>query len=96
MLNWLNLIYHFLWLSGTAIIIAAFSYHDWLAHQQGIRVSQVLGRSSFQILLTVGMLLISLGLACLAQHWWERIIWLAFSIVFIFQGWQLQQKKGVQ
>lgn len=91
MIDWPHLLYHTLWILGLATILAAFSQSDWRAAQQGLKLRQVLNRPAFQIPLSLGLTLISLALALLAQTGWERFIWLAFVGVFLWQLWQLRR-----
>ena len=94
MIDWFNLLFHTLWILGLAVILAAFSYHDWLAAKQGVKLRQALDRRSFQGPLLLGLILVGLGLTLLAEVWWERLLWLGFVALFAAQGRQLWKKWG--
>jgi len=88
MIDWLNVLYNALWILGLSIVLTAFSYADWQARLDGQKLRRRLNASSFQLPLSLGLLLVSLGLTFLAQTGWERVIWLVFVGLFLFQGWQ--------
>jgi hypothetical protein len=91
MIDWLNTLYNTFWITGLALIVSAFSYNDWRAKQQGINLRQQLTSSSFQLPFSLGLALVSLGLLFLAQVWWERLIWLVFVGVFVYQSWLVKE-----
>ncbi len=70
-----------------AIILAAFSYADWQAHQNGEKLRAQLNASGFQRPLSMGLILVSASLALLADRWWEQGIWAIFVGLFAFQLW---------
>jgi hypothetical protein len=88
-INWLQALFNLLWLFGLALILAALSYADWLAHARGVRTRQLLGTPSFQRPFSTGMSLISLGLFFLSRGWFEHILWAAFTILFTWQSWSM-------
>lgn len=91
MIDWPNTFYNALWILGLSIILAAFSYADWRARLGGEKLRQRLNASSFQLPLSLGLLLVSLSLLLLAHTWWERLIWAIFVLLFVWQGWQSRQ-----
>ena len=93
MIDWLNVFYNSLWILGLAIILAAFSYADWRAHQMGIKLRMQLNASAFQRPLSMGLILVSLSLALLADVWWEQVIWAIFVGLFAFQLWSDFRQK---
>ncbi len=95
MIDWLNVLFNALWIVGLAIILAAFSYNDWLAHTNGVKLRQQLSASAFQTPLTIGLILVSLSLALLADVWWERALWGAFVALFALQWWYDRGSKDV-
>ncbi len=85
-INWLNLLYNLPWIFGLAMILAAFGYADWQAHRSNQKLKQRLNAPSFQLPLSLGLLLVSLSLLLLAHTWWERVIWAVFAALFIWQS----------
>ncbi len=86
-IDWLNVFYNAIWIIGLAVILAAFSINDWLAHTNGVKLRQQLGTSAFQTPLTGGLILVSVSLALLADVWWERALWGVFAVLFAAQWW---------
>ena len=86
MIDWANLALNALWIVGLASILAAYSYHRWLAAETSRRLRDVLSQRSGKIPFSAGMSLICVGFAYgLADRWWERAIWTAFALVFAYQ-----------
>jgi len=88
MIDWLSVFYNVLWILGLAVILAAFSYNDWLAAQNNVKLRRQFGSPAFQLPLSLGLALLSLGLTLLADVWWEQLVWLVFTGLFLFQVWQ--------
>ena len=72
---------NFLWIVGAAIILAAISYHDYLASQKKEKLINLFKRNSFQKPLFSGLFLVTAGIA-LSVHF----LWLSFimGILAIF------------
>lgn len=62
---WGNIFANFAWIFGASIILADFSYHEFLAHQKKASLIKVLKKSSFKRPFYWGLLLIAIG-ACLS------------------------------
>lgn len=90
MIDWLNVIYHLLWVFGAAIILSVFSYADWQATQQGLKLRNLLQAVPYQRLILLGCILISLSLFMLAERWWQQILWGVFFGLFGLQIWLLR------
>ncbi|RMF35770.1 MAG: hypothetical protein D6759_04415 [Chloroflexi bacterium] len=82
-----------LWVVGLAIILAAFSYADWLAHDWGVSSRQVLSSSIFWVPFSTGMALVCLGLALVGRGGWERVVWAALALLFAGQGWTMKRSR---
>ncbi len=89
MINWPSVAFNGLWVIGCAVILAALSYTNWLAHVRGTRARQLLGSSTFQLPFTVGLGLIALGLFFLGRGWLEHVLWAVFVVLFAWQAWSL-------
>ena len=86
MIDWVNVALNSLWILGLSIILAAFSYHHWLAGETSRRLRDVLAQPSWKLPFSVGMVLTCVGFGyALAQHWWEKTIWTALALSY---GWQ--------
>ena len=94
MIDWAGLAFNALWVLGAAVILAAlsFSYYEALrlrsgqAQRRGERLQAQLSAPGFQTWLSVGLILISLGLALIGPRWWERVLW---GLLCAASAWQL-------
>ncbi len=94
--DWLNVFFNAIWIVGLAIILAAFSYNDWLAHASGVKLRQQLNSPTFQAPLTLGLMMVSASLALLADVWWEQVLWWAFVALFAVQWWFDRKTRNVE
>jgi hypothetical protein len=86
MIDWVNVALNALWILGLSVILAAFSYHHWLAAETSRPLRQVLSQPSWTVPFSSGMALSCVGFGYgLGVRWWERAIWTALSLVFAFQ-----------
>ena len=89
LIDWWNVFFNSLWILGLAIVLAAFSYHDWLARETGRRWREVFKEPSWKLWFAVGMFLTCAGFGLgVAARWWERGLWALFAGSF---GWQTVQ-----
>ena len=93
MIDWLNVLFNLLWVLGLALILAALSYADWLAHVRGLRTRQLLGTPTFRFCLSAGLGLVSLGLLLLSRGWLERLLWAGLVLVLAWCAWSLQRER---
>lgn len=89
MIDWPHIVYNGLWIVGCAVILADFSYANWLAHVYGVRTRQLLGRRGFQLVFFVGLSLIALGLFFLGHGWLEHALWALLAFLCAWQSWSL-------
>ena len=93
MSDWQQVVVNSLWIVGLAVIVAALSYHDWLAHRNRVRLRDVLATSSWQQPFSAGIGLVCLGLALTGRVWWEHLVWAALGLAF---GWQLIRSRRLK
>lgn len=75
-----------LWITGLAVLLAALSYHDWLAHETGRRLRDQFKTRSWGIPFALGMTLFCTGLAAARDTpWWERALWSTLGLSFLWQ-----------
>jgi hypothetical protein len=96
MIDWLQVAFHALWILGCAVILTAFSYHNWRAPRCGIRTRQLLGASSFQFPFCVGLFLASLGLFFLSRGWLQHGLWAVSIVLFGRRAWELRKSVLLQ
>jgi hypothetical protein len=80
-IDWISLLFNSFWIIGTAILLAAFSFHTWQAQQSKTPLRKQLTRPAFSRLYWAGLTCIGIGLAGTSQYFWETVIWLAFVII---------------
>jgi hypothetical protein len=79
-INWRSVIFNSFWLIGLAILLAAFSYHYWLARQINGRLRDQLNHPTFQRLYWLSFVFVGIGLAGTSQKTWEMIVWIIFIL----------------
>jgi multisubunit Na+/H+ antiporter MnhB subunit len=97
MIDWASLAFNGLWVLGTAVILAALSFSHYEAQRRGERLRAQLAAPGFQAWLSVGLALISLGLALIGPRWWERLLWgllCAMSVWQLWAAWREGRAKG--
>jgi hypothetical protein len=95
-IDWPRVAFNTLWIVGCALILAAFSHTHWLARTRSTRTRQLLGAPTFQIPLSVGLVLISLSLFFLGRGWLEHVLWAVFTCLFAWQAWGLWRDGRTQ
>ena len=76
----LQIISNFMWILGLAIILAAFSYHEFLAHLQKTKRQEIFKRDSFRKPCLLGLILVASGVSFSVQKLWLTAI---FGVVAI-------------
>ncbi len=74
MTDWLTMVAHGFWLAGLALILAALSYHTWLAGQTGRSLRGELAGEPFQRLALAGVLLVGIGLSGASRDVWQQVL----------------------
>jgi multisubunit Na+/H+ antiporter MnhB subunit len=96
-LDWAGLAFNGMWVLGAAVILAAFSSASYEARCRGERLQARLAAPGFQLWLSVGMALISLGATLLGRRWWERALWgtlCAASAWQLHTAWRARSMEG--
>jgi hypothetical protein len=87
----LRIIANFVWILGLAIILADFSYHEFLSHVIKVKRTKVLKKNSFKRPFLLGMILIAVGIPTSVQKLWLALILGVFSFFLII--WLVKFKK---
>ena len=76
----------FAWILGASIILAAFSYHEFLAHIQKNKRIDAFKRSSFKKPFLLGAILIATGISASAHQLWLIAIFgiVTVSLIILF------------
>ena len=92
MIDWSSIFINSFWIIGLALLLAAFSYHYWLASQENRRLKEELARPPFQTYFWISFVLIGIGLAGTSQRTWETIVWIIFVIFSIVNTVQVYMR----
>ena len=82
MIDWWYVAANSLWIVGLSGVLAAFSYHDWLAKTTRRGCRDVFKARSFRLPWTSGMCLACLGWGGGETVWWERALLLLLAAWF--------------
>jgi hypothetical protein len=87
-----------IWILGAALILAVFSYHEFLARMQKARSMEVFKRDSFKTPFLLGLILVAVGIGTSIQRLWLAAIIgvVAFFLIIWFVKFiktQATQKK---
>ena len=87
LIDWYFVAVSALWILGLSILLAAFSYHDWLRRETGRRWKEITAGPSWSLAFSAGMLFFCLGIGLERDAaWWERILWGTLALSFLWQG----------
>ena len=92
-IDWRLVAFSALWLTGLAVLLAAFSFADYFAAQQHVRTRAVLGWPGFQAALNLGLVLFCLGLLGTAHPWWQQLLWALLAVAFAYQFWAAWRRR---
>ncbi len=87
MIDWMGFAFNSLWVVGAAVILAALSFQQYEARRLRERLRERLNGPDFQLWLSVGLFLISLGLALIGPRWYERVLWGLLCGMSVWQAW---------
>lgn len=65
---WLKVLSTFIWILGAAIILADFSYHEFLSNLQKAKIAEVIKRDSFKKPFLLGLILVATGISASIHH----------------------------
>ena len=87
MIDWWMVTTNSLWILGLSILLAAFSYLDWLAGETGRPRLALSKGPSFHLAWMTGLFLTCAGWGLAqATRWWEKAVWLLLALWF---GWAM-------
>lgn len=87
-LDWYLAAAHFLWILGLSIIVAAFSYHAWRAHEELRPMILQLRARSWIIAFDAGLNLVAVAVAIMprSERWFVRAIALLIAMALAGAG----------
>jgi hypothetical protein len=85
LIDWCLVFTSSLCILGASVVMAAFSYHDWLRRERGQRLREMFKLPSWKLWFSVGMLLFCAGWGMgRGMAWWERVLW---GVLALWFGW---------
>jgi hypothetical protein len=93
-INWLSLVINSFWIFGLAVLLAAFSYHYWLAIENNRPLRVQLNELSFLKHFWLSFLLIGIGLVGTSREIWEILIWTFFTLLCLYNLFTLLRANG--
>jgi hypothetical protein len=81
MISWQSVIFNGLWILGLAIMVAASSYHYWLAGQENRQLRLQFSERGFLKPIWLGLVFIGIGLIGTSQQSWEMAIWSVLTLI---------------
>lgn len=88
MIDWLSVLFNSFWILGLSLLVAALSYHYWLARETERRLRTQFNQPSFLRVFWTSLALIGIGLAGTSQTTWETAVWILFIILSIINAIQ--------
>jgi hypothetical protein len=87
MIDWAFVAVHGLWILGLSIVLAAFSYHDWLRQERGVPLRVQLREPGWRLPLYSGLLLVASAFVLMrGRALWERALWAALGSSFAWDA----------
>lgn len=71
---WGRVFSNFVWILGASVILASFSYHEFLAHVQRAKRTEVFKRDSLKKPLLLGVILVAAGISASVHKPWVAAI----------------------
>ncbi len=91
---WGKVFANFAWIFGAAIILADFSYHEFLSHQKRVSLGNVLNNRSFKRPFQLGLILITIGISLsIKTPWLAGIFGGAAFLFLVFMLRKIKAKK---
>jgi hypothetical protein len=92
-INWYAVVINSFWILGLAILLAAFSYHYWLAPQADRRLIEQLNQPSFLGFFWLGIIFVCIGLAGTSSQPWESRLWIIFLLISVVNAFKIQGRS---
>ena len=81
MINWQSVILNSFWILGLSLMLAAFSYHYWLAGQANRQLRLQLSERGFLRPIWLGLILVGIGLIGTSDESWEMVLWGVLTLI---------------
>ena len=94
LIDWRLVGFSALWITGLSLILAAFSFGDYIASQRRLRTRDVLRWPGYQAAINSGLVLFCVGLIGSAHTWWEQLLWAVLAVAFGYQAWGAWRRRA--
>ncbi len=83
---WVKVFSNFLWILGAAIILATFSYHEFLAYVQKAKRIEAFKRNSVKKPFLLGLILVTAGVCASIHQPWLAVVLgvVVFLLIILF------------
>lgn len=92
-IDWRLVAFSAVWLTGLAVVLATFSFADYLAAQRQVRTRVVLGWPGSLAAIYAGFLLFCVGLFGTAPAWWQQALWALLAVAFGCLAWAAWRRR---
>ena len=83
MIDWRFVAVHSLWIVGLSIVLAAFSYHNWLRHELGRTLREQWREPGWRLPHFAGVWLVAVSVVLMpATPWWARALWAMLAVIW--------------
>jgi protein-S-isoprenylcysteine O-methyltransferase Ste14 len=87
-IDWYFVFVHALWILGLSIVLAAFSYHNWVRQEANRKLLVQLNEPGCRLMLNVGMSLVAVSFVLMrTPAIWERGAWCLLAVGCLWNGW---------
>ena len=93
LIDWRLVAFSALWLTGLGVLLATFSFADYLAAQRQVRARVVLGWPGSLAASYTGCLLFCLGLFGTAAAGWQQLLWALLAAAFAYLAWAAWRRR---
>ena len=93
LIDWRWVAFSALWLTGLAVLLATFSFADYLAAQRHVRARLVLGWPGSLTAIYAGFLLFCVGLFGTAPAGWQQALWALLAAAFAYLTWAAWRRR---
>lgn len=93
---WGRVLSNFVWILGTAIILTALSYHEFLVHIQKAKRIDVYKRDSFKKPFLLGTILIATGISASAHQLWLTAIFGIVALLLVIWSIKIIKIQAIE
>ena len=84
MIDWVNVFFGTLWVTGFSLILSAFSIAEYKHATTQVKWRELFALRQFQIVTNIGLMLVCFGFMGQAEDMWRQIVWGILGVAFIY------------